>query len=333
VTFGGFVDAYYAYDFGRPESIDRFYTTQPARHNEFNVNLAFLEAKLAHDKVRGRLALQAGTSVQANYFAEPGIGLFSGGSLSRHVQEAYVGVRLAEGLWVDGGVFYSHIGQESWASRDNPTYSRSFIADYTPYYSSGVKLTWQASPTLTAHLHVVNGWQNISETNGSKAAGIRLELAASPNLLLGYSNFLGNELPDSVSSHVRFFNQGFAKATLGKTTWWLTVDYGRQDTDAVDGASWYGGSFIGQVLASPRIAFSARVERYSDPDQIVIATGLPDGFETWSGSIGLDAKIADLALWRIELRGFNSDAPVWPDDTGPLKKSGGFVVTSLGVSF
>jgi Putative beta-barrel porin-2, OmpL-like. bbp2 len=333
VSFGAFVDAYYAYDFGKPASIDRFYTTQPARHNEFNVNLAFVDARLSHDRLRGRFALQAGTSVQANYFAEPTIGTISGGDLSRHIQEAYAGVRLAQGLWVDGGIFYSHIGQESWASRDNPTYTRSFIADYTPYYSTGVKFIWQASAKLAVHLHLVNGWQNISETNSDKSAGLRLEFAPSPQLLLGYSNVIGNELPDSVPSHVRFFNQGFAKATLGKTVWWLTVDYGMQDTDAVDGASWFGTSFIGQLQASSRVALSARVERYSDPDQVIIATGLPYGFATWAGSVGLDVKVAEVALWRVELRGMRGDDPLWPDGGGAPQHNGGFVVTSLGLSF
>lgn len=333
ITFGGFIDGYYAYDFGRPGSIDRFFTTQPARHNEFNVNLAFVEARLTHWKVRGRLALQAGTSVQSNYAAEPGIGAISGSSLSRHIQEAYAGVRLSEKLWVDGGIFYSHIGQESWASRDNPTYSRSFIADYTPYYSTGVRAVWQVSSRLTAHFHLVNGWQIISESNGSKSGGIRLEYAASPSLLLGYSNFIGNELPDSVESHVRFFNQGFARATLGRTTWWLTLDYGRQDTDLEDGASWVGGALIGQVQASARLALSARLERYSDPDQIIILTGQSAGFQTWSGSVGLDLKVADVALWRVELRAMRGDDPLWPDRDGPPRRDGGFVVTSLGLSF
>ena len=149
-------------------------------------------------------------------------------------------------------MFFSHIGQESWISRDIPTYTRSLIADYTPYYSSGVKLFWQASPKLALHLHVVNGWQNISETNGDKSAGIRLEWSMSPSLLVGYSNFLGNELPDSVPSHVRFFNQGFAKATLGQTTWWLTLDYGVQDTPTVDGARWFGGAFTGACGCRPQ---------------------------------------------------------------------------------
>jgi hypothetical protein len=46
VAFGAFVDGYYAYDFGRPRVIDRPFTTQAVRHNEFNVNLAYVEAKL-----------------------------------------------------------------------------------------------------------------------------------------------------------------------------------------------------------------------------------------------------------------------------------------------
>ena len=44
------------------------FTTQPARHNEFNVNLAFVEAKLDGQRVARPLALQAGTSVQSNYW-------------------------------------------------------------------------------------------------------------------------------------------------------------------------------------------------------------------------------------------------------------------------
>lgn len=40
VSLGGFADVYYAYDFQRPLKIDRPFTTQAGRHNEFNVSLA-----------------------------------------------------------------------------------------------------------------------------------------------------------------------------------------------------------------------------------------------------------------------------------------------------
>src|SRR5262249_42830575 len=129
VSFGGFVDGYYAWDFGRPPTIDRsffggaLFTTQPSRHDEFNVNLAFAEAKVEGPRVHGRFALQAGTSVQNNYNGEPAIGIVSGPSLSRMIQEAYAGIKLGKNVWVDGGIFFSHMGMEGWISRDNPTYT------------------------------------------------------------------------------------------------------------------------------------------------------------------------------------------------------------------
>ena len=62
------VDDYYAYDITRPPTIDRsffggaLFTTQPARNDEFNVNLAYIEANISGNKIHGRFALQAGTS-------------------------------------------------------------------------------------------------------------------------------------------------------------------------------------------------------------------------------------------------------------------------------
>ena len=54
------------------------FTTQPARHNEFNVNLAFIDAKHEGARVHGRVALQAGTSVRSNYAGEPATGVIGG---------------------------------------------------------------------------------------------------------------------------------------------------------------------------------------------------------------------------------------------------------------
>lgn len=121
VSVAGLVDTYYAYDFSRPLNLDRVFTTQPARHNEFNVNLAFIEAKVSSQRIRGRVALQAGTSVQSNYAGEPTTGSVSGPSLARFIQEAVAGVRLGESTWIEGGIFLSHIGMESFISRDNLT--------------------------------------------------------------------------------------------------------------------------------------------------------------------------------------------------------------------
>ena len=344
VTFGAFVDGYYAWDFGRPVSFDRsfaggtLFTTQPARHNEFNVNLAFIEAKLDGARVRGRLALQAGTSVQSNYSGEPSSGQASGPSLARHIQEAFAGVKLGSNVWVDGGIVYSHMGMEGWASRDNPTYTRSLVAEYSPYYQSGARLTWAATPKLTAQLDLVNGWQNISENNSGKGLGIRLDLTPSSTTTLSYYNLFSDE----AGNRLRTFNGVGATIASGRMTMVGQLDFGTQGKSATDGgsASWYGFTAIARAQVTGTVGFAGRVERYDDEDQVIIATGTqgdgtPNGaFRANGGSVGLDVTPQSRLLWRTELRGFSNKTAIFPDGkTGTPQKGNAFVVSSLAVTF
>jgi hypothetical protein len=340
VTFGGFVDAYYAYDFGEPAGLDRAFgngatfTTQPARHNEFNVNLAYVEALVTAPRVRGRLALQAGTAVQSNYAAEPAIGTVSGPPLARHLQEAYAGVQVVPTLWIDAGIFYSHMGLESWASKDNLTYTRSLVAEYSPYYSTGVRAIWNVSPALVAHVHVVNGWQNISETNEDKGVGVRLDLTASPAATLTYYGFLNSE----AGGRRRLFNGVGAKLTpTASVTLLAQLDYGtiEQADAALDNSTWYGFTVIGRAQLSPAVAVAARVERYDDEDQVNIATGLASAFRGNGASLGVDVTPYPRIMWRTEARGFFTDDRVFPEADEPalLSDRSVFVVTSLAIWF
>lgn len=337
VTFAGYVDGYFAYDFGRPATLDRSYTTQAVRHSEFNVNLVFVEAKVDGDRVRGRLALQAGTSVQSNYAGEPTVGGNSGPSLSQHIQEAVAGVRIGEGLWVDGGIFFSHVGSESWASRDNPNYTRSLNAEYSPYYEAGVKLTWTASDRVTAALNVVNGWQNISENNGGKAVGVRVDLAASPKVGFSAYNFIGNEQPTGSPARTRFFQGVSLRLTPSPSSQIVaTADLGVQEGGpGEDSHTWYGGALVGGYQVAPAVSLGGRVETYSDRDQVIVVTGTPDGLRTWGGSVNLDVVTSGRALWRTEIRALRATDPVFPDrdGTAALSRHNVVVVTSLALTF
>ncbi|HEY4953246.1 MAG TPA: porin, partial [Gemmatimonadaceae bacterium] len=313
VAFGGFVDNYYAYDFGRPVNFDRPFTTQAVRHNEFNVNLAWVEVKVSGPRVRGRLALQAGTSVQSNYAGEPAIGAVSGPSLSRFIQEAVAGYQISPSLWVDGGIFLSHIGVESFISRDNLTYTRSLSADFTPYYESGVKLTWQATPKLSALFTVVNGWQNISENNHDKAVGARLDYARSSSTTFSYYNFVGNE---ASSSRLRVFNGvGFKSGLTPAFTLQGNFDYGTQQQAVTGSSSWWSAGLIGKLQVTPVVGISGRAERYQDPDQVIVVTAFPGGFKATMASLGLDVSPLGntRVLWRSELRGTWAGDPIFPN--------------------
>jgi hypothetical protein len=337
IVIGAFVDAAYAFDVNRPATRDRAFTTQPARHNEFNVNLAFVEATMARRRVRGRLALQAGTSVQANYAAEPRQGAVSGDALSRMLQEAYAGYQLTPTLWIDAGVFYSHIGMETWVSRDNPTYTRSFVADFSPYYSTGVRATWQVSPAVTARVDVVNGWQNISENNEDKSLGLRVDVAANATTTVSWYGYAGNE----PGAQRRLFNGvGVLSRLSDRAEVLAQVDVGRQHgRDSVTAASqssgWYGATLIGRYWVRPSLALVARAERFADGDQIVVRTGGPLPFRANSASIGIDVRPEARVLWRTEARGYAADATVFPKGgrTPSQARRSGVVVTSFALTF
>lgn len=330
VRFGGFVDAYYAYDVRRPPNRGRSFTTQPARHNEFNVNLAFIDAVVSGDRVRGRLALQAGNSVQANYAGEPRVGSVSGSDLTRHLQEAVAGYRVADELWIDGGIFFSHIGLESWISRDNWTYSRSLMSDYSPYYQAGVRASYQFSPSWSGQLHLLNGWQNISENNENKALGGQLAWTETSGWSAAYNNFWGQE----VGNQGRFFNDLVVKTPeLGPLRLAVSVDYGIQRKPSGGAFSrWYAGSLIGRWKFSERAAAAARVERYVDQDQVIVDTGGQGAFRTTGASVNFDKRLHAQLLWRLEARHFWCENPVYPTRGGFAARDG-VVSTSLALTF
>jgi hypothetical protein len=329
VRWGGFVDTYVAYDANRPPERDRQFTTQPARHAEFNVNLAQVHATISGGRLRGRLALQAGTSVQSNYAGEPTEGVVSGPAVSRALQEAWVGIELTPAVTLDAGIFFSNVGLEGWESDANPTYTRSLVADFSPYYSSGVRLQWKASDRLTARVDVINGWQNISETNSDKAVGTRLDMSTT-RLHASWYTFAGTER-DAGS---RLFTGVSGSTTLGeRVRLFGQVDVGSEPRGDGEGrAQWHGGMAVAQFLLSRATTLVGRVERYSDPEQIILVTGLADGFRGNGASLGLDRRLASGVLWRSEVRSLRTDAAVFNAADGQ-RRHNVVAVTSLAVRF
>ena len=225
------------------------------------------------------------------------------------------------------------MGMESWASKDNPIYTRSLTAEYSPYYSSGVRATWSMSSKLTARFDLVNGWQNISETNTDKGAGLRLDYAASSAFALTYYNFFNGE----TEGRQRIFNGFGAKWTPNaRTTLLGQFDFGSLEAaDGGDGSTWYGYTAIGRFALTDHMALTGRLERFDDKDQVNIATGLSEPFRGNGASIGFDITPQSRFLWRTEFRTFWNEDAVFPnaDGANTLSSSNMFLVTSLGLIF
>lgn len=318
LSFSLFLDTYYAYDFNRPADQDRSYTTQPGRHDQPDINLAFVDATLAQERTRGRLALQWGQSVQKNTPNEPGP--------NRVFQEAYLGRRLGEHTWIDAGVFLGNIGAESWISKDNWTYSRALNLDYVPYYSAGLRLEHRSF-----QLQLLNGWQNISENNEAKAIGMQYKRDLGEELSFTYNNFLGDETVVSERPRFRGYHNFIFKWTpAGPWGYLAAADLGHQAQQRNDGVDAWGAiTFTVRRVLDEKRALAGRGEYYADPHQANVVTGTPNGFRVLNLSVNYDQKLQENILWRTELRGFQSRDRIYPQLKKRLNRHDGLVVTSL----
>ncbi len=203
LTFGAYVDTYYSYDFN-----NLINNTKPLflysfnKNNKVSVNLALIKGSYVTNRIRANLALAAGTYMNANYAAEPG--------LLGNFYEGNMGLKLSEenNLWLDVGVFPSHIGLESAVGKDNCTLTRSMGADNTPYFESGAKIshTSENEKWFVSAL-ILNGWQHIKPVDGNTmpSFGIQISYKLSPGITLNSSTFLGSDKPDR-TRQMRYFH-------------------------------------------------------------------------------------------------------------------------------
>jgi hypothetical protein len=315
LTFSGFLDTTLAHDFNSPPTRYRSYTTQPYYTDEPALNLGYIDATVHSTRYRGRLALQYGSSVIANYAAEPEIA-------ARYFQEAYGGLQLSESLSIDVGVFLSHIGFESWISRDNFTASRSLVADYSPYYQSGVRSTYTFSSSLQGTLYLLRGWQNISGDR-DPALGTQLSYKTNDSNTLIHNTFIGNE------HGTRTLNNFIVKHRLTPDVDLVTsYDIGTQARRSDSTVIWHGFSVVTQYRLNKEVAAAFRIERYSDPHNAIVETPFGRAFNTTSLSANIDYAITQALVWRTEYRAFIATQDIFPRHEA-LSPSDSFIMVSV----
>lgn len=330
-NFSGFIDIFYVYDFNKPESIRRqsfFYNHN--RHNEFNLNLGLVQFNLNHPKYRAVLALHTGTYVEDNYSAEPGI--------LKMINEAKIGVSLNKrnNLWLDAGIMNSHIGFESALSIDNLTLTRSLAAESSPFFLTGVKVTFNPSEKWELSGMVCNGWQRIQKVQGNSllSFGTQVLYKSSEQLVLNWSTFIGTDDPDS-TRRMRYFNNFYGKFQfLEKIVLIVGFDIGFQQRtkNSSEYYNWFTPVFIGQYSFRENFKTAIRFEYFNDENEIIIPTGSPNGFKTLSTSLNFDYfPIPELAC-RIEGRWLSSKDDIFTRE-GKSTNNDFFISTSIALRF
>ncbi|MBI2284838.1 MAG: porin [Bacteroidetes bacterium] len=331
VQLSGFADIYYVYDFNQPSTKDRqVYFYHFNRHNQINLNLGYLKFSVQHPKYRANLALHLGTYAVDNYSSEPG--------MLKHLFEANSGISLnsKNTFWMDVGVFASHIGFESAVSMDNWTLTRSLLAENSPYYLTGVKLTYHPNPKWEFATLVCNGWQHIRKTVGNSmpSLGTQVKFTPDQNTVFNWSSFIGTDDPDS-TRRLRIFNNLYLQYQVSPKIGLIAgFDIGLQqkEKNSNNYNSWFSPVLMARYAISEKLTSSVRAEYYQDKNGVMIPAVSAKGFSTSGLSLNLDYFPLPTIVWRIEGRWLSSKDPVFIRNGMPAVTNL-FFATSIAVRF
>ncbi len=328
----GYAEVYYNYSVNQPKNNQLpGYLYSFNRHNEISLNFGMIRATYEKDRVRGQLALMAGSYVKSNLAAEPE-GL-------KNIYEATVGLKLSEtkDWWLDAGIFSSHIGYESAVGADVWTLTRSIAAENSPYFSAGVKVSYK-SPNQKWFLSglVLNGWQRMQRVDGNQtlAFGHQVTYQPTENVRINSSSFIGSDTPDSLRQR-RYFHDLYAEIKINpqlRVIAGFDVGAQQQYKHSKSYNLWYSPTLVGKYSINDQWSISVRGEYYADKKQVIIVTDTENGFQTWGYSVNLDYVVTKGVLWRMEIRNFNSKDPIFTRDDLAVQ-SNALVSSSLSIKF
>lgn len=264
------------------------------RKNTPAVNLAILKYSYDKGNIRFSGGLQVGTYVHDNYLNE--------NKYLKHISDFYGGIRLKNDTWIEVGIFSSYIGFESNIGADNYNASRSILAENSPYYVTGARVTNSISNKVNLNAYLLTGWQRIKPIAGMTlpALGWQLQYKIANNNLLNWSTFIGTEYPDS-SRRMRYFNNLYWQKTVGQINIIAGLDLGfEQIRKAADRLNcWVSPIMILQFPVTHSVSTAFRIERYCDPKGVIVGNG---GCDINSVSANIDYHRFTNILLRFEAR-------------------------------
>jgi len=329
LSVSGFIDVFYATDFSKSNMNQRqLFLYNHNRRNEFNLNLGLIKFTVAHPRYRANLGFHAGTFVNDNYAGEP--------SALRYVHEANVGMALDKKSkwWLDAGIFSSHIGVESAVSIDNWTLTRSLLAENSPYYETGAKLTFSPGKWSFSAL-LLNGWQRIQKITDNSFPSFGSQVIYKPNdkIKLNHSLYAGSEFP-YVYRRWRYYSDLHVIYKVHKQVGLIAAfDIGLEQrfTRSRNHNVWFSPVVMVRYQFLPAWSFTLRGEYFSDPRRVVVFNISPDPFRASGCSLNIDYSPIPAVMCRIEGRWMTGQNKIYLNGQGVFEKNNLALIASIAI--
>lgn len=322
IGVNAFVTTSWSWNFNRPASGTNQYRVFDFDDNSIKIDgaeLVLQKVASAPGEAGFRVDAVAGASIPR---VSAAAGLFrddDGTAGDFDLQQAYISyiAPLGTGLRFDAGKYATHCGYEVIEGYDgyNDNATRSFLFGYAePASHTGLKATYALSGTVSAMVEVVNGWDNVKDSNSAKSVGGQLAFTLPSNATVYVNALFGPERAGDDGDDRTFLNvvatwKLGTRSALGLDAVWAT-----EENAAGPGldATWGGVALYGRLGLSPSFALVLRAEVFDDPD------GVRTGTEQTLSELTLtpELKLAPGLVLRADLRLDHSTRDVFEKEAG-----------------
>ncbi len=298
IDFSGFVDGNYSYNANRPAAQhggNQLYNFD-SNADTFSLEAAKLTINHDPDPIGAHVDLLFGTTKNTVL-----------GSLSDNdfVEQAFISFKpaKAKGFEADFGQFVTSAGAEVIEAKDNWNYSRSLLFAWAiPYYHFGLRTSMPLTKTWTAGVQVVNGWNNVTASNGGVTVGITSALTK-PKYTWSANYYTGPGNYSTQKGYTNLIDTTLLLTPTAKFSAYINYDYGQHNLAAKEVAyglkpHWQGIAVAAHEQVTGKAALTLRGEFFNDPQGF--STTARQNVSEFTGTY--EYKWVEGLLSRIEVR-------------------------------
>ena len=329
MEISGFLDGYYSFNANRPADsangqVNDLYNFND-KTDQFNLSSARLTLNHDPDPVGAHIEFLYGrTNTLFNNAAANG-----GSDQLSYIEQAFISLKppKAKGFELDFGKFVTSAGAETADAKDNWDYSRSLLFVYAiPYWHFGGRASMPVSKTETLGVQVVNGWNNVTKSNGGATVGLN-STYTKPKYVWNAVYYGGPENAGTTKGFRNLLDTTLLLTPNAKLNAYLNYDYGQNRDGLVTTTTgttgdtllkhWQGIAAAAHDQITGTSALAGRFEYFSDPQGS--QTGSIQHVKEVTATY--EYKWAAGLLARAEYRGDFSDTAFFHKDTDKLVTS------------
>ncbi|MFZ1937552.1 MAG: porin [Terracidiphilus sp.] len=328
MDLSGFIDGYYSGNFNDPsanalgDQVNQLYNFND-KTDQFELSAAKLTLNHDPDPIGAHVDFIYGrTNTLIN---NASVSSTSSADQLNYIEQAFLSIKppKAKGFELDFGKFVTSAGAEVIEAKDNWNYSRSLLfVNAIPYWHFGARTSMPVSKTDTIGFQLVNGWNNVSKTNGG-LTGVFTNSYTKPKAAWALNYIVGPENANTTSGIRNLIDTTVTFTPPGKYNAYINYDYGQNhDAIAAQGDTlthdWWGAEGALHAQANPKNAIALRAGYFNDPD----------GFQTgvaqhlYEGTFTYEYKWVEGALMRVEYRIDESNVNFFAKQTHPSLSTG-----------